>query len=174
MLQLVSAVVVAQTYRVEFASIFCLRCFLGIGRRGNYMVSSERDELTFDRFIELFIAGLVSRGIVTLSPNAAETNLCLYRMSEALSAEAESATVAPEQLRWIRRIRNQLAPSNLGTFDSFFSALRAKQLGYVGSPNPSYKDINFKISPTYAQSLLEELLPNSRKIVDLSVSKFIG
>lgn len=137
------------------------------------MTESTIDELSFDRFMELFIAGLVSRGVVNISPNSAETNLALYRMCDALTRKVEDQPISSTN-RWIRRIRNQLAPSNLGTFDTFFGALRAKQLGYVASPNASYNDINFKISPTYAHSLIKDLPPASKKVIENAVSEFLG
>ena len=140
---------------------------------GPKMDELHADDLTFDRFIELFIAGLVSRGVVTLSPNAAETNIALYRVCDALERELVGNGSSAER-KWIRRIRNQLSPSNLGTFDGFFGALRTKQLGYVASPNPSYKDINFKISPTYAKSLINELASAPRRVIDSVVSEFLG
>ena len=136
------------------------------------MVSTKLDELTFDQFVESFVAGLVSRGIVKFSPNAADTNIALFRLASILREESEKTKGTPEGV-WIRRLRNQITPSNLGTFDSFFSALRAKQLGYVASPNPSYNDINFKISPAFAQSVIAALGPIGRSLVDKVITNFL-
>jgi hypothetical protein len=130
-------------------------------------------ELDFDRFVEAFIAGLVGRGVVSLSPSAPETNQRLSRMSAFLNEELER--IDHDSFRkWVRRVRNQLSPGNLGTYDSFYSALRAKQMGYVASPNPKYRDVNFKISPAFANNLLRDLDDEPRDLVNRAVDAFLG
>lgn len=128
---------------------------------------------TFDEFTEALIAALVEKGVVVLDPNAEGTNLGIGRIHELLSRRAREANKADEQ-RWFIRLRNSLAPSNIGTYDYFLAALRSCQLGFASSPNPRYSEISFRVSKPHAEHFLAELDPLLRMTAESAADVFIG
>jgi hypothetical protein len=111
---------------------------------------------TIDQFAEAFIAALVDRGIVSIDPNSEATNLGISRVHNLLAQLASSAE-ALEERRWLTRVKNIIAPSNIGTNDYFLAALRSCQLGFAASPNPRYSEIALKLSKPHARHFLSKL-----------------
>lgn len=134
-------------------------------------IENER-KLTFDAFVEGFVAELVSRGVTSISPHSDVTTDALNRvcmtLQEEISKEADDV-----RRRALRDVFNQLRPDHLGTFDYFLAALRGKQLGFVSHPNPRYRELSFRISPTYAKYFLEQMQPQLREVLDRTALSFL-
>lgn len=128
---------------------------------------------TFDEFTEAFIAALVEKGLVVLDPNAESTNLGIGRVHALISLLAEKSEKVDEQ-RWFIRVKNSLAPSNIGTYDYFLAALRSCQLGFASSPNPRYSEIAFRVSKPHAEHFLDKLDPLLRATAESAAEAFIG
>lgn len=128
---------------------------------------------TFDEFTEAFIAALVERGLVVLDPNAESTNLGIGRVHALVSFLAEESQDVDEQ-RWFVRVKNSLAPSNIGTYDYFLAALRSCQLGFACSPNPRYSELAFRVSKPHAEHFLGKLDPLLRITAESAAEAFIG
>ncbi|OGS80221.1 MAG: hypothetical protein A2Z94_00270 [Gallionellales bacterium GWA2_55_18] len=128
---------------------------------------------TFDEFTEAFIAALVEKGVVVLDPNAERTNQGFERIYELLSARATQANTTEER-RWYTRLRNNLAPSNIGTFDYFLAALRSCQLGFASSPNPRYSELSFKVSKPQAEDFLSHIDESLRDAAETAADAFLS
>jgi hypothetical protein len=126
----------------------------------------------FDVFLEGFVAALVSRGITSINPNAPETVEALRRVCAALDQRAEKTSEASKK-RWLNGLISQVQPGNIGTFDYFFAALRGKQLGFVASPNPRYRELSFRISPTYARHYLDQLGPDLKEVLEVAANSYL-
>lgn len=135
--------------------------------------SLELHTFSFDQFVEGFVAELVSQGVLRLRPNSFDTTEALSRACNTLEkiVAGEKDVVRRRQLQ---AVFNQLRPDHLGTFDYFLAALRSKQLGFVSHHNPSYKELTFQISPTYAQFFLRQLPDSSRKVLDEVCKSFLA
>lgn len=128
---------------------------------------------TFDEFAEAFVAALVERGVIFLDPNSETTNLGIGRIYTLLAQRAQQATETDDQ-RWLVRLRNSLAPSNIGTYDFFLAALRSCQLGFTASPNPRYSEISFRVSRPHAEQFLGTLDVRLRQAARDSADAYLG
>lgn len=129
--------------------------------------------ISFDEFVEAFIAALVDRGVISLDPNAESTNLGIGRIFEFLSTHVAKVQDPQEQL-WFTRLRNSLAPSNIGTYDYFLAALRSCQLGFASSPNPRYSEISFRVSKPQAERFLAKQETLLRNTAICAANAFLG
>lgn len=127
---------------------------------------------TVDEFTEAFIAALIDRRIISIDPNSESTNLGISRVYALLDSLAGKAKDINEK-RWLLRVKNVIAPSNIGTNDYFLSALRACQLGFTASPNPRYSEILFKLSRPHAQDFLSKIQKSLRTTAESAADVFL-
>src|SRR6266849_4417099 len=119
--------------------------------------------LTLGDFAQGFVAKLVESGETAIHPKAPEDRYALRQVVDAVEGELRSAKRdgSREEAEWYRTLvllRNELKPSNSGTFDSFETALRNLQLSFTSCPNPFYEEIAFSVSKTYAKAVIGEYL----------------
>jgi hypothetical protein len=128
---------------------------------------------TVDEFTEAFIAALVERGVISLDPNSEDTNVGIGRVHALVSRLAAASQIEHEK-RWFIRLKNGVAPSNIGTYDFFLAALRSCQLGFAASPNPRYSEITFKVSRPHAAHFLGKSRELLRKTAMEAADAFLG
>jgi hypothetical protein len=132
--------------------------------------------LTPQRFCKAFVAALVLEGERVLEPKLPRVRRGFRRVIDVLESQVttESAKGASTWFKQLVRLRNELYPSNNGTFDSMEMTLRDLQTSSVSCPNPDYDYISFDISRVFAESILGALSDPERLLVKEAAKAFGG
>jgi hypothetical protein len=127
---------------------------------------------TLHEFARGFVAKLLADGTTSLRPNDPADIDRLKRVYDYLIHEAQSARSDEDWFGDLLGLRNEFAPSYLGTFDNFTGELRNLQRSLTACPNPYYEEISFSVSQPYAASLFNEFEPKKRQLIENAVQKF--
>lgn len=134
--------------------------------------------LDVETFVRGFVAGLINSDATAIRLGSRADRRGLRQVLNTLETEIQrSQNSNGEDKDWYRyvvRLRNELRPSNNGTFDNFEMALRNLQLSLTSCPNPFYEEIAFSVSKPYAQSIISELPNPQQKLVAKAVEAFLG
>lgn len=130
---------------------------------------SHHGEFDLRAFTKAFVAALVLKDLYEVRPDDSQTrrgfNEVVRVLDEALGRLQETHADAGF-IRRVRRVVNELRPSNTGAFDGFETALRKVQLTFTSSPNPDYDDIVFSVPKMYAQAAVDHLPADQKRIVE--------
>lgn len=137
----------------------------------------EKTIMSPSQFFGGVISALVKQGESAIQPKHPSDLRGFQAMLNVLEKRLEdveaSGTRERKHLLQLLEIRNQLMPSNSGAFDRWGKILRDLQTSAIMSPNPDYDDLVFEFSPTFAESLLDELAEDDQKLVLEVASEFV-
>jgi hypothetical protein len=138
---------------------------------GGEVVTDPAKRFTVGQYCEALICALLVRKKSHLRFDDAETTHALGNLIAKLRADAKEAERAGDTgLTYdLFVLLNQISPNpNTGAYDGFWSALRDLQPAYAEVRNPYYLALEFKGTPSIAETAVKELPERWRKIVTQS------
>ena len=134
--------------------------------------------MTKDEFIRYFVSALVRRGYRSFHVNSVQDRRSVQRLHEYIDELVKqkyrvSASMGRDFYHLVR-LRNELAPGSLGTFDGFEGLLRNLQYVMTSSQNPSLDIIRFEVSKEDADRIYETMNETDRQLIDGAVEAFMG
>ncbi len=135
------------------------------------MATNPAQRFTVGRYCEALICALLVRRKSHLRFDDAKTTRALGDLIDQLRAEArEAERVGDAGLTYdLFVLLNQISPNpNTGAYDGFWSALRDLQPAYAEVRNPYYLALEFKGTPSIAETAVKELPERWKKIVTQS------
>lgn len=116
------------------------------------------ERFSVDDFMDLFIASLVLRGRRSIGIRGTYADVeqpCMHRLYRFVRlCCARSKRADREWLRFVVKLRNELAPSPIGSFDGLRALFARKQLTYIGMTSPFFERYTLEMQPVTARCLL--------------------
>lgn len=142
---------------------------------------TQREQLSIDGFMDLFLAALVMRGKrdIWIRTNASrEERVRMHRLhdyvSEVTEAEIEK-TIQDKQYRYfIVRLRNHLAPSPIGSFDDLQHSLMQKTTTIVSIDLSHCHYYQIDLQVVTAKCWLEQGAPRVRELAEAAADKYMA
>jgi|HubBroStandDraft_6_1064221.scaffolds.fasta_scaffold343550_1 hypothetical protein len=127
-------------------------------------------------FIKAFVAGLVLRDRLSISPYGANDRRGFANVVRLLDKKIDELEKKGEDAKAVRqlvRIANDLRVSNSGGYEGFETALRGLQLTFANCPNPFYEEIAFAVPRPYAKTTVENLPPTHQTLIKEVAEAFL-
>lgn len=140
--------------------------------------TAEAVRPTQDEFMTLFLCGLVLKGKTAIwirgEPANAERKR-MYAVHRYLCAQctSEEKQTDRDYLRFLLRLRNELSPGLIGSFDGFRHLVLSKMMTIVSVTFPFCETYDIRVGETTARWHVEHAEPRMRKLVDGAVSAYM-
>lgn len=128
--------------------------------------------MTPNEFCSALICQLVSAGTDVIHPRHAGDIRGFHAILKSLDSFLDSPGEDTDQWRQLLRIRNRISPGNTGAFDRFEDIFRDLQTSLVWLP--CYGGFVFSVPEPFAKSLIEELAPFDRQVIEASATAFLN
>jgi hypothetical protein len=121
-------------------------------------------------FAKYLIAELVVRGKKSFRPYDRDDQRSVMSLLDFVAEKVEAVRARRDSpqvpgFKDLVRIRNNVAPSHTGAFDSFESLLRDQQHWLTSSRNPFYDVIEFDLPKSVAKKIIDDLDDDLRAFV---------
>ncbi len=129
-------------------------------------------------FMRYFLSVLVLNKQVAYDIQDRSDQRAVRRLYEFVSSFATAAKAKEAEMhslyRNLIRIRNNIAPSHIGSFDGFETMLRDQQNWLTSSKNPDLDILKFDLQETRAENLLSELDESSYQFFIKAAEAYLG